>query len=285
VLRRFAYNNLALTKIYIRIAEVLYFVITLFLGKKPRIITRNKIKYEVDLSEGINLSLFLFGGFQNHVTKSKLLSIPSDAVIFDIGANFGLMTLPLAQMVPQGKVYSFEPAHYAIEKLKKNLFLNPGLASRIEVINAFVSTKSTTNPGMKAIASWKVNSEKLEKHPLNMGSEKPTDGVGSIALDEFCEKENISRLDFIKIDTEGYESDVLGGAVKTIANYRPQIIFEIGLYSMKERGIDFSFYTIYFEKFGYKFYNAKTGAVITLQNYKNHIPSRATIDIIAIAGK
>jgi len=285
VLRRFAYNNLALTRIYIRIAEVLYFVITLFLGKKPRIITRNKIKYEVDLSEGINLSLFLFGGFQNHVTQSKLLFIPKDAVIFDVGANFGLMTLPLAQMAPQGKVYSFEPAHYAIERLKRNLSLNPEIANRIEVINAFVSAKSTNSPGMKAIASWKVNSEKLEKHPLNMGSEKPTDGVGSITLDEFCEKENISRLDFIKIDTEGYESDVLEGSAKAIALYRPQIIFEIGLYSMEERGIDFSFYTTYFEKPGYKLYNAKTGALITLKNYKRHIPSRATIDIIAITGK
>lgn len=281
MLRRFAYNNLALTRIYIRIAEVLYFVITLFLGKKPRIIIRNKIKYEVDLSEGINLSLFLFGSFQNHVTQSKLLSIGADAVIFDVGANFGVMTLPLAQLAPRGKVYSFEPAHYAIEKLEKNLSLNPGLANRIKVINAFVSAKSTHNPAMKAIASWKVDHEKLEKHPLNMGSEKPTDGVGSITLDEFCEKENISRLDFIKIDTEGYESDVLEGAVNAIARYRPQIIFEVGQYSMEERGIDFSFYTSYFGKLKYKLYNAKTGVTITLDNYKKHIPSRATIDIIA----
>ncbi len=283
MLRRLIYNNLPLTRIYIYIAKGLYFFTTIIYGKKPRVITRHKITYEVDLSEGTDLSLFLFGSFQKHVTSSTLITIPKNAIIIDVGANFGLMSLPFAQMAPEGKVYAIEPAHYAIAKLKRNLELNPELSKRIVVINAFVSSKSGENSEMKAIASWKVDMEDTANvHPLNMGSVKPTEGVGSIALDDLCEKENFTRLDFIKMDTEGYESDVLKGSVETITKFRPQIIFELGMYSMVERGIDFSFFSNYFEKLNYRLYHSVSKTLITLENHKKYVPAKATIDIIAI---
>ena len=59
-----ALANLPLTQIKIQIAKILYFWVTLFAGKKRRIIKRNGIKYEVDIQEGLDLSLFLFGNFQ-----------------------------------------------------------------------------------------------------------------------------------------------------------------------------------------------------------------------------
>ena len=283
MLRRVIYNNLPITRIYIYIAKVLYFFVTIFYGKKQRIISRNNVTYEVDLSEGTDLSLFLFGSFQKHVTKSKLMAIPKDAVIFDVGANFGLMSLPFAQVAPEGKVYAFEPTHYAIAKLERNLSLNPQLAKHIEVINAFVSAKSSKNSDMKAFASWKVNSEKASvMHPVNMGAVKPTESVDAITMDDFCKEHKITRLDLIKIDTEGYESDVLKGATGTMIQFRPQVIFELGLYTMPEREIDFSFFSNYFEKLNYRLYDSASKALITLENHKDHVPSKATIDIIAI---
>lgn len=283
MLRRLIYNNLPITRIYIYIAKILYFFVTIFYGKKPRIINRNNITYEVDLSEGTDLSLFLFGSFQKHVTKSKLMTIPKDAIIFDVGANFGLMSLPFAQIVPEGKVYAFEPAHYAIAKLERNLSLNPELAKHIEMINAFVSAKSTKNSDMRAFASWKVNSERAPvMHPVNMGAVKSTESVDAITIDGFCKEHKITRLDLIKIDTEGYESDVLKGAAGAMAQYRPQVIFELGLYTMPERGIDFSFFSNYFERLNYRLYDSASSILITLENHKKHVPSKATIDIIAI---
>lgn len=282
MLRRFIYNNFPITRIYIHIAQVLYFFVTIFYGKKPRIIKRNGITYEVDLSEGIDLSLFLFGSFQKHVTKSELLTIPKDATIIDVGANFGLMSLPFAQLAPEGKVYSFEPTHYALAKIKRNLSLNPELAKHIEVINSFVSAKTTENAGIKAFSSWKVNNEKAEvMHPTHMGAAKSADGVGAITLNDFCKKENLSKLDFIKIDTDGHEYEVLQGAAEAIAKYRPQIIFEIGLYVMTEKGIDFSFYSNYFGKLDYLMYDSASKTLITMENHKKYIPAKGTIDIIA----
>src|ERR1700757_3484508 len=97
-------NKLPLTKIKISIAKILYRVTVLFYGKDPRIVTRKGVKYELDLSEGIDISLFLFGNFQSHVIKNKYMEIPADSVIIDVGANIGVITLSFAHAFPSARI-------------------------------------------------------------------------------------------------------------------------------------------------------------------------------------
>ena len=275
-------KNILTTPRKIKIAKVLYFFTNIFFGrKKERIITRNGVKYDIDLSESLYLSLFLFGNYQGHITRNKVISIPKDGVVIDVGANFGLMCLKFAQMVPQGMVYAFEPTHYALGKLKRNLALNPELAAHVEVINSFVSSKSSENANIKAYSSWRLNTEEDGKHPVHSGIAMPTEGVGAVSLNDFCKQKNLTRVDFIKIDTDGHEHEVFGGAAEMIAKYRPQIIFEIGLYVMKDKGISFNFYSDYFSKLNYKLYDSGSGALITIDNYEKYIPEQGTIDIVA----
>jgi len=282
VFRKFIIHNLPLTRIKIGIAKILYFFVSIFYGKKPRIVNQNGILFEVDLSEGIDLSLFLFGNFQKHVTNNKLIALPKDAIIIDIGANFGVMSLQFAKIASEGKVYSFEPTYYALTKFNRNLELNPELAKRIEVINSFLSARSAANADIKAYSSWKVNDEKSsDMHPEHLGAAKSTEGVGAMSLDDFCKNKQLDKLDFIKIDTDGHEYEILQGAKETLAKYRPQLIFEIGLYVMTEKNIDFSFYSNYFKSLNYKMYDSTSTDIITLENHKEYIPKKGTIDIIA----
>ena len=141
-------NRLPLTQIKMFFGKILYRLVHLICHEDKRIIIRNGIKYEIDLSEGIDLSLFLFGNFQKHVSQNKYLSLPQDAVIFDVGANAGIMSLQFATLVPLGKVYSFEPTFYAFSKLEKNLELNPELAKRIVVIQSLVSSSTSEEKGL-----------------------------------------------------------------------------------------------------------------------------------------
>ena len=62
------------TKIFI--AKIIYFFLSFFLLKKILLIRRNGINWSLDLSEGIDLSIFLFGSFQSKITYSivKLIS-------------------------------------------------------------------------------------------------------------------------------------------------------------------------------------------------------------------
>lgn len=277
------YSWLPITRFKIFGAKILYKVTTLFVGKKRRVIDRNGIRFEVDLAEGIELSLFLFGKFQKHIIKNSFLNIQKDFTILDIGANVGLMSLQFAKLVPQGKVYSFEPTFYALERLKKNLSLNPEIAKNVTVINSFVSEKSDTNPNILAYSSWKVNGERdKNEHPVHLGTPKDTSGVPSISLDDFVEKEKPSKIDFIKIDTDGHEYEVFKGGEKAIAKYRPKIIFEAALYVMDEKNIGFEFYLDYFSRLNYKLMDTMSDAEITRSNYKKYVPKNGSTDLIAL---
>jgi FkbM family methyltransferase len=274
---------LPITRIKIFLARVLYKMTTLFVGKEKRVINKNGINYEIDLSEGIELSLYLFGSFQSHITKNSYINIKDDFTIIDIGANVGLMTLQFAQLTPKGRVISFEPTFYALERLKKNLSLNPKLAERVEVINSFVSEKSSSDPDIVAFSSWKVNGEKdAGNHPVHLGTPKAATGVRAVSLDDFAEQRKLNRIDFIKIDTDGHEYEVFKGAKKVIAAMRPRIIFEIGLYVMDEKKIDFDFYFNYFKDLNYRLIDTKTEKEITLENYRRYIPKNGSTDLIAV---
>ena len=277
------FRNIPLTRIKIFGAKILYFFTSLFVDtKKKHLIQRNDIHFEVDLTEGIDLSLYLFNDFQSHVYKNKFVQLKADDIIFDIGANVGIMSLNFAKNASNGKVYAFEPTHYALNKLKKNLSLNPKLAKRIIVTNTFISASSDANPNITAFSSWSLTNRTENDHQFHLGTPKSTEGVPSITLDDFVSNHNINKLDFIKIDTDGHEYEVFKGGKNTIQTLRPKIIFELGLYVMKEKNFDFDFYWNYFQPMNYKLYDSDSLKEITIENYKNHLPKYGSIDVLAI---
>ena len=276
-------NNLPITRIKLSIARILFLLVKPFYGTQKRIIKRNGITFEVDITEGLDLSLFLFGNFQKHVSENKFLRLPENAVIFDIGANVGIMSLYFAKKAPLGKVYAFEPTHFAWQKLKKNLELNLEIAHNIQTIQTFISSKEKKHNEIKAFSSWKINKEVgQDQHPVHGGKPMSTEGVPMTTIDEFVKDQNIARLDFIKIDTDGHEFDVLLGARYSLDKFKPQIIFELGQYVMKERDINFMDYEGFFSGLGYMLSNATNNKPITNTNYKNMIPKKGTIDVLAI---
>ncbi|MCB4790632.1 MAG: FkbM family methyltransferase [Elusimicrobia bacterium] len=277
-------NELPFTKIKLFFARFLYKLThQIYRNDKQRII-RGGINYEVDLSEGTELSLFLFGNFQKNVSHNEHIDIPKDGIIFDIGANTGIMTLQFAKLVPYGKVYSFEPTHYAFSKLKKNLELNSELSNRVIINQCFISEKTSDKYNVNSVyASWNVGGSIIGgEHKIHGGTPKSTEGVCAVSLDDFAAKNEIKRIDFIKIDTDGHELKVFKGAVNTIKKHAPHIIFEIGLYLVKENGLEFKDYAEYFDSIGYSLYDSNSMKKIDNTNYFKYIPLNGTTDILAI---
>jgi FkbM family methyltransferase len=265
-------------------ARVLYHFA--MLGRKSkRVVRRGHITYEVDLAEGLDLSLYLFGSFQEHVTSNRWVALPDDAVVLDVGANFGVMTLAFAKAFPKGRVIAFESTHYAIGRLRRNLELNPDLAARVETVQSFVSDHADSNPDLVAYASWRVDGLTTgREHPVHVGTPQPhsTDGVPSITVDEFVSSRNLDGLDLLKIDTDGHELGVLRGARETIRKYRPLVIFEVGLYPMEERGVTFPDFAADFGSLDDSLFDAKTERPVSEANYRKIIPPRATTDLVAV---
>jgi len=263
-------------------AKILYKIVHLFFRENKRKIFRNGIHFEIDLSEGIDLSLFIFGSFQKHVTDNKLLRIPENAVIFDVGANVGVMSLLLCKNNPGSLIHAFEPTHYALKKFMKNMDLNPNLKNRIQVTQCFVSKDEGDGSGLKAYSSWNISGSTGEKHGVHGGTAMSAENVSSIRLDDYCINQQLTRLDFIKIDTDGHELDVLLGAEKCIAQFRPSLVFELGIYVMEERNIHFKDYLSYFNALHYRLFTSKACKPLTAENYTQYVPKYGTIDVVAI---
>lgn len=275
------------TKEKIFIARVLYKIVSFFVSANILQVKRKGIIYEVDITEGIEFSLFLLGGFQDYVIYNSLYSLSTSAVVLDVGAHVGIMTLQYANLAPGGHVYAFEPTHFAYRKLLNNIELNPGLKKRITPVQLFISNKNKLRVTELAYSSTKVDSFTLtgSEHPVNLGIPKSTKGVRVRTLDEYCRRHHITRVDLIKTDTEGNEYEVLQGAISIISRFRPLIIFEIGEFFLIEKYQNFAMYFDFFVQYQYSLYDLKTHRLITKDVYPKYIPKFGTTDIIAIPSK
>jgi len=164
-------------------------------------------------------------------------------IAFDVGANIGEWTLTIANGVgAQGRVYSFEPTPFLFDALNKTVVANQ--FNQVIVSPYALSDKSK-------IMDFYIQydeSELLDARLSRLGSpadfkEWVTDGkkakkiqVKTITLDEFAVKEKLERLDFIKIDAEGYESAIVEGGLTVLKKFRPNLILECGgVYDSEEK--------------------------------------------------
>ena len=227
------------TKFKIRVANLLYHMLRLVGVSPVRIIERKGIRYQVDLAEGIDLSLFLFGHFQKHVTHNKLFTLPQNCVALDVGANFGVTSLSLLSRYPSAIIYAFEPTDYAFEKLKINIDLNPEAKNHIKPCQLFVSDHEDSPKESHVYSSWRVDRLVKGIHPIHCGILKSA-SCKTVTIDGFVRENNIDRLDFIKIDTDGNELSVLRGAKEALCAFHPVIVFEITTYLLDENQQSFS---------------------------------------------
>jgi Methyltransferase FkbM domain len=69
-----------------------------------------------------------------------------------------------------------------------------------------------------------------------LGQPKLTTGGRAQRLDDYAKTSNLKRVDFIKIDVDGFECHVLKGGIDTLSKFRPVIIMELAPYTLTERG-------------------------------------------------
>ncbi len=198
-------------------------------------VTRGRIRWALDLREGIDFSVYLLGGFERRTQKVFQRFLRSGDVALDIGANIGAHTLPLARLVgPQGKVVAFEPTAFAFQKLLKNVSLNPDLAARIVPEQVMLIGHGGEEPAQALYASWPLT-EGAEVHRQLCGALKSTSGARATTLDDYLAEGTRGRVAFIKMDVDGHECRVLKGGRRTLARHRPVIIMEMAPYLLSEK--------------------------------------------------
>jgi FkbM family methyltransferase len=146
---------------------------------------------------------------------------PGPLTIFDVGANIGVHSITLCSLLAQARVIAFEPAADTRRLLERNIRGN-GLADRV-IVEPY------------ALSNALGNAEFFEMDDDAFSSLKDTGRKGLLrrssvqleTLDHYVGSRAIRSLDLVKIDVEGFETEVIEGSLATLAAMRPDLLVEI----------------------------------------------------------
>lgn len=211
-------------------------------GKSPRSITlRNGIKISGGpKSEISDLSDEIF--FQKVYTP-KFKSIKSGDIVLDIGANIGVFSL-FAAFNGAKRIVSVEPLPANIKQIQKNFRLNKiDLPETIQMAVDGRTGKAKLYLGdidsHNLLFDRNYRNEKFDKHIM----------VPVITLSDILKKEKISRIDFLKMDCEGSEGEIISSTPLSIWKKISKVAIE---YHDGVSSLDHNEISRRLKKFGYK---------------------------------
>ena len=245
--------------------------------------TRGEIVWALDLRDGIQLSIYLFGAFERVTARALTRLLPKGGVAVDVGANIGAHTLPMARRAgASGRVIALEPTVRAAEGLRRNLGLNPRLAPRVTVYAAALVAPGDS-PSLEYYSSWPV-SKATGRHTIHRGVPQSAAGSIALTLDELVTREALTRLDVVKIDVDGHEMRVLRGAHDTLATLRPSLVLELTPYALEEHGDAFDDLIDLMTQARYRFVDERSFAPLSpdAREIARMIPSAGSINVVAI---
>ena len=173
-------------------------------GLKRILFYFQKSKYPNEIE---NFLLFYIFGLKQYDVKN-IFEVKEDATIFDIGAWKGDTAYFFSKKCSnKTRIYAFEPDDYAfqiLEKIKEKYKLNNVITKNILLSNA-----------------------EKEIDFISMIENTPTINKNAITIDKFVEENNIEKIDYIKMDVEGAEKNILEGSIKTIKKFKPSLAIAI----------------------------------------------------------
>lgn len=223
-----------------------------------RIINRNQIKYQVNLNNYNDWLLFF--GINNQHKENIYAKINNGDVVLDVGSNIGEVLLNLAKINPKGKIYGFEPVKSTFEKLGKNVSLNS--FSNISLYQLALSDNNETvyYQAKEGHSGGTMMSKESKNNSL--------DFIEAMTLDDFTELNSIEKIDFIKVDIEGFEMNFLKGALQTLKKYKPSIFMEVDHVKLIRQNSSAEELLSTLKSIGYKVLHAETNQEINLDNQK-----------------
>jgi len=188
----------------------------------------SKIQKKIVTIEGIKFLGVVENIIEVHVTNIPEIEfckkeIKKGDTVVDIGANIGLFTLFFSKLVgTTGRVIAFEPDPENFDVLKKNIELN-------EITNVTLVQKGVSNKN-ESVKLYKSNVSGGHSLIKNEWAKEYTN-IQTVTLDDYFRGKEI---DMIKIDTEGFELEVIEGGKKLLEdNKNMKIISEFGGYYYK----------------------------------------------------
>jgi FkbM family methyltransferase len=155
-------------------------------------------------------------------------------IVFDVGSHIGVVACYLrTRATESGKIYAFEPFSKSYQRLCENIALNS--YKNVYTNNVAISDEIGVAKFYYEPRDNQLNSLGKVSNGTNQLSESVD--VNTETIDSYCEQNKINLINFLKIDTEGYEINVLKGAANMLTNKKIEIVqFEISNQPLESLG-------------------------------------------------
>src|SRR4051794_884855 len=182
--------------------------------------------------------------YRNEALNDFADKLPSErfGVIFDVGANIGQSTTEFVEVYPEARVFAFEPIAASFAELLEASRDLPNV-----VCNQLAIGPRPSSGVMKSVGTSTGNKIITGRPP---GPDQ--EDVQIVRGDDFCAAHDIEHIDFLKVDTEGFDLDVLCGFQKMLATEDIDVLqVEAGVYAGSPRHVPLRRFTGYLEPMGY----------------------------------
>jgi FkbM family methyltransferase len=188
-----------------------------------RWVHREGFRFKVNPAVPIGWNVLFFGTYEPELREVLRAVLKPGAVCIDVGANVGWHTLLMGHLVGSaGLVLAVEANPSVRLKLREHVDAN-GL-SNVEIVGKALSDRCTL---LQFVAPPAESCRAGDGHIVEqVPASEDVVSVEAVTLDWLCDHHGIARLDFVKMDVEGFEYAVLQGSVESIARFRPAVAFE-----------------------------------------------------------
>lgn len=233
-----------------------------------------RISLRARITWAVHLSKACLKQYHRELLRPLSAFIATESVVFDVGAHAGQFTKLFAKMVPQGHVYSFEPGSYALSILRAavrfhglgNVTVLPfGLGDRDAQLRLSVPVKPSGSIGF---GLSHLNSARSGPTETWAGSSCEEETVEIRTADGFIREHGVGRLDFIKVDIEGWELRMLTGAAETLRRFAPSILTEVNDSHLGRAGDSAESLFAYLRSLGYRAFACDRSGAACVELYE-----------------
>lgn len=181
---------------------------------------KHGLKYKLpNLKENIGFEIFIDGIYEEDYIQYFAKQIPANGTFLDLGANIGSICIPLSKLRPDIFIVAVEASPRVFKYLKENRELNN--CKNIALENLALSSADGEQ------LPFYSPEEKFGKGSLSAVYTDKAEYVSTITLDTLVSKYKLNKVDYIKIDVEGYERIVFEGGKDLLSlTDAPVILFE-----------------------------------------------------------
>lgn len=222
------------------------------LARPIRVEVEPGISLLLDPVDFVDRAILTSGAWEDSLWEWIGSHLEPGATLVDVGAHIGTHSLRAAKKVgATGSVVAIEPNPLTAARLRDNI-----AASNLRNIRVY-ETACAESPGrLRLFLGGRVNtgvaSLSIKNATASGGTGTDSFEVEVLPLDEIISRLAPTRVDVIKVDTEGAEVRVLRGARETLRKYRPVLVLEVTESLLKNMGSSVAELETLLHESGYK---------------------------------